>query len=178
MRVSRAFLIFALVVEGLVVGSSRADSPAQGKTSVTNFPRVTRVLYLQGMSPHDASVLLRTQIPVSRLVELSNRGIIIVAGAAGMVDQCESILRQRSGLARSADPHKPLDSAAWEQKPDTTRSFQIRDNAMRDASLLLRIYDVKDVKVIATENSISVRTTPPIADACAALLRELGLLVE
>jgi hypothetical protein len=81
-------------------------------------------------------------------------------------------------------PGRPTRTSPWTPRPGNrhltiSRSFQIRDIALKGAALLLSsTYDIKDVKVTEAENSISVRTTPAIADACAALLRELGFLAE
>ena len=95
MRVSRAFLTLALVVVGLVGGLSRAASPDQEKIPpYTNFPRVTRVLYLQGMTVDEAQKMLRTQLPISRIATLGNRGsvrILHVGKREKDYDECREI---------------------------------------------------------------------------------------
>jgi len=80
MRSHQALFVFAVVIGALVVGSLRADTPAQSEGSPAPIPYVTRVFYLRGIEPREAATLLRSQAQVRRLAMIPGRGAIIGRG--------------------------------------------------------------------------------------------------
>src|SRR5262249_8005747 len=151
MRPSCTLVAFALVATGLVIGSPRATDLAYSEPQPRKGPQVIRVLYLQGMDAHEASTLVRTQVPIERLAELRDSNELVLAGAADKVDQCERLLKQRGVIARTAEPHKPIEFDRLAESPIATRVFRASKD-VRDVQVLFRtLYDLRDLNVLVEE---------------------------
>ena len=173
MRQFGALLILAVVAGWMAGGSASASDPME--VGVTTM----RIFYLQGMSSRDAITLLRMKAHIPQAAWIGDRDVIVIAGSADRVDQCESLLRQRDAVLRAAEPHEPVALGGLKQSPPTTRVFPVKGDDLRIVVTVLRsIYQVRELSELVEENSVSVRAAKPILDSSEALLRELGLLVE
>lgn len=65
---------------------------------------LVRVIYLQKMSPIDATKLVRTRAEARSVAAIVDRNAIIVRGPADNVDRREAVLREHDAALRVADP--------------------------------------------------------------------------
>jgi hypothetical protein len=176
MRVYCALIIVAMAVVGLTGGLASASSPTLEEAVVVNKIH-TRVFYLQGMDPREAATLLRSQAQVRQLAWIKGRDVIVVAGEANRVEQCETLLREHDAILRVADPHEPVALAGPASDPLVTRVFRVTDDNMQAVVVILRsIYQVRELEELAEDNTVSIQSTQPILDSSESLLRELELL--
>lgn len=163
-----SLVVTAVAVSGGLLGAEAPPASA---------PHLTRVLYLQGMQPREASMLLRTELQIVQLATVPGRDVIVVSDVAAKIDRAGALLREKGALARAADPHGPLDLTGLAGGPGATRVLSVAGAEMNTAVTLLRaIYQVRELEQNAESGSITVHAAAPILDASEALLRELNLL--
>jgi hypothetical protein len=158
-----------------MAGDSPRSGGDAGAAASAAAPQVTRVFYLQGMEPREAVTLFRAQAQVRRVAMIADRSVVVVSDIAEKVEQAESLLRQRDAVARTSDPHQPLELLA--ESPAATRTFRVDGDEVSTVLTVLRsIYQVRELSELADGGGVEVRAAQPILDSSAALLRELGLL--
>ncbi len=147
--------------------------------SSADEPRITRVFYLQGMERREAITLLRSQIQVRQIAEVTSANALVVTEVAGKIQRSESLLREHDALDRSVDPHPPLSFRREADPSSATRVFRIEGPETRNVVTVLRsIYQIRQVMEVTHNNSITATGPPDRLDAAEALLEELGLLAE
>jgi len=172
-----ALLILAVVAGWMADGSVVASDPAAAEVMVK--PHTARVFYLQGMSSRDAITLLRMEAQILQAAWIGERDVVVVAGTAEKVDQCEDLLQQRDALFRVAEPHEPVALEGVESSLPETRVFLVDgDNLQTVVTVLRSIYQVRELSELAENNSVSVSASKPVLDSSEALLQELELLVK
>jgi hypothetical protein len=169
MIASRAFLFFLVFVALQPGMAAAAESPEEEA-------RITRVFYLEGMDNKEAVTLLRAQLQVRQIAELTGRDVIIITESAEKADRAESLLHELGVLAGKADPHAPLSFARTLEEEEATRVFRIEGTETSTVVMVMRaIYQMREVTDLSEEDSVVV--TAPLAklDAAEALLAELGM---
>ena len=176
MGLYRVLIIVTVAVGGMVGGPVNALTATREEVAVPSQVHM-RVFYLQGMGSNEATTLLRSQAQVPKVASLSDRGVVVAAGPAVVVEKCEALLRDRQALLRVASPHGPL--ADQKQTGDSLvpHDFSVTADDEQTVVVLLRaIYSIRVLSERAEDNIVSIEATQPVLDAIEALLRELEVL--
>jgi hypothetical protein len=140
-------------------------------------PKVTRILHLQDIESREAVTLLRSEAQVRQIAEVPDLGLLIVKGVADRVDRCESLLRERNAIAKTADPHEVETPGSTNAGPTETRVFRIDGIDRKAAVVVLRaIYQIRELSELPEENAISVTAPAAKLKRTEALLGTLGVL--
>jgi len=173
MRTSR-FVCLVLLGVGMLCASDLTVNAG----SSAEEPRITRVLYLQGMEPSEAVTLLRSQVQVRQIAEVASANAVVVTEVVQKIERSESLLRERDAVLRSVDPHPPLKFRGKPDSPTETRVFRMEGPEARTAVTVLRA--IYQISAVESADADSVTATAPSVrlDAAEALLRELGLMAK
>ena len=135
-----------------------------------------RILHLQDGDVREAVTLLRSQLEILRIVDLSELRAVVVADALEKVDRAERLLRQRGALAEAVVPHDPVPLAGPEREPVGGRVFRTEAMSTKTVAMLLRtIYGMREITEHPVESSVEVRDTTPRLNAAESLLRTLDV---
>jgi hypothetical protein len=176
MQVPRLLSIVTVMIVGSACGSAHAMTATVAGVSASDAVQV-RVFYLQAMAVRDAMTMVRSQAKVRSVAGIDEPRVLIVRDVAQVVDQCESLLRQRDAGLRVVTPHGPVKLEAAAGEPLESRVFITVDDGVETVTTVLRsIYSIRKLNARPGDATVSVDATQPVLDAIEALLSELDLL--
>ena len=175
MTTSRCSTVLSLGAVALLAAAPGAVRSARAAEPDADPPRAVRVFYLQGMDATEGTRLLRSQVRVRALATIERRNAVVVSDSADQVVHGEALLRDRGALARTVEPHAPLDLERLAEGPQVGGVFRVAAEEVPTALGLLRsIYGIRELAELGEGGGISARAARPVLDAAEALLTELG----